>query len=127
MKFGIFYEHQLPRPSALSVEDAHLSAFDERLGADRSKTRTEDAHLSTFDTPEDFRDSPLHVGSKMLNSPHVSIFGRGERLPRAPEDAPTWGPRASALASSNTTVRSRASGPRASPGSIPTVRLPTYP
>jgi hypothetical protein len=80
-----------PRVSAVSVEDAHLSAFDERLGAERSKMLTEDAHLNTFDQPEDFRGSPLHVGSKMLNSPLVSIFGPGERLTRAPEDAPTRG------------------------------------
>ncbi len=72
-----------PRVSAVSVEDAHLSAFDERLEANRSKMLTEDAHLSTFDEPEAFRGSPLHAGSKMLNSPHVRICGQGERLPRA--------------------------------------------
>src|ERR1700730_19260010 len=33
---------QNPRVSAVSFEDAHLSAFDERLGAERSKMPTED-------------------------------------------------------------------------------------
>jgi hypothetical protein len=79
-----------PRVSAVSVEDAHLSAFDERLGAQRSNMLTEDVHLSMFDEPKDFRGSPPHVGSKMFNSSHVSIFGPGERLWRAPKDAPTW-------------------------------------
>jgi hypothetical protein len=82
---------QNPRISAVSFEDAHLSAFDERLGVERSRMLTEDAHLSAFDKPEEFRGSPLYVGSKMLNSPHVSILGPGERLPPAPEHAPTWG------------------------------------
>jgi hypothetical protein len=124
-----------PRVSAVSVEDAHLSAFDERLGAERSKMLTEDAHLSTFDKPENFRGSPLHVGSKMLNSPHVSILGPGERLPSAPEDAPIWGEaeeeRAAIVEHDGKIPRAWAEGfarlhPERPPGNVPAKRWQTF-
>ena len=80
-----------PRVSAVSVEDAHLSAFDGRLGVQRSNMLTDDVHLSMFHEPEAFRGSPLHVGSKMLNAPRVSMSGPDERSMPSSEDTPARG------------------------------------
>jgi hypothetical protein len=82
-------EAEKPRISAASIEDAQVSAFDERLRAKTSKMLTEDAHMSAFDKPEDFCGSPLGPVSKALTSPFLSAFGENEYL-RQPS-ATEWG------------------------------------
>ena len=75
-------EGEKPGISAALVEDAQVSAFDERLRAEPSKMLTEDAHVSTFDKPEDFCGSQAISASKALTSPSLSVFDETERLRR---------------------------------------------
>jgi hypothetical protein len=74
---------QKPRISAASLEDAQMSAFDERLRAKPSKMLTEDAQMSTFDKPEDFCGSQPGPASKVLTSRSLSAFAKDEHLRRA--------------------------------------------
>jgi hypothetical protein len=73
---------QKPRISAAFLEDAQMSAFDERLRAKPSKMLTENAHVSTFDKPEDFCGSQPGPASKVLTYPSLSAFANNEHLRR---------------------------------------------